>query len=519
MRREARPRWSVGRQLTLLCAAGCIFLLALYGTAPAGQAGSPRVSWVPARTEQNLTAIARAARHRQRVASAARLRAVRVAPRLTVSGDALRWNPVARIKSYVLRRDVPGQAARYSIVKGTSVIPPPVPGTVVSYSLRTIASRSAWTGELAIRYPASGTGDPRGAELTISDLPAPNIESPIKTSPIEAIKTDPTEVSGDGGGSGAETKAGTEGHSLIVGTVGLAEGGPSQVAAYRSLLHTRYMRLDAGNGVSGWFASDMPAFITEVVTKNDVTPLILYNPAEPSKETLAGRPVGTVRSEVKALGELMHGLGLKWMEFGNEEYFYEQPEEYARQYMAAKEALAGLGITLIADAWGDYLNTENGQGQEYWSQVRDGGGWWVDFANDVKALGGDLPEACSLHPYGPMGGHEYLGAGDGPAGWMSVPAMHQWMVEKHMAVPVWITEVGGETYGTDGEIDTEASLAAQTRQYIENSDSWSYVHALFIYSIRDTPEQGYGLFTADYEPKLAASAFGETVMSLGLSSA
>ena len=187
--------------------------------------------------------------------------------------------------------------------------------------------------------------------------------------------------------------------------------------------------------------------------------------------------------------------------------------------MAAKEALAGLGITLIADAWGDYLNTEKGQGHEYWSQVRDGGGWWVDFVNDVKALGGVLPEACSLHPYGPIAGHEYLGAGNGPAGWMSVPAMHQWMVEKHMAVPVWITEVGGETYGTNGEIDTEASLAAQTKRYIENSDSWSYVHALFIYSIRDTPEQGYGLFTADYKPKLAASAFGETVMSLGLSSA
>ncbi len=475
--------------------------------------------------------IAKAARSKQRIARAARLRA----PHLTVSGDALQWAPVDRIKSYVLQRDVPGQAAQYSIVTGTSVIPPPVPGALVTYSLRTSARQSAWAGKLAIRYPTAGSSNPGASSpralSAFTGLPVPRVESTDAADPVDTPETGPHEVSGAGGGagdgggsagdgdSGGETEAGTENHSLIVGTVGLAEGGPAQVAAYKNLLHTRYMRLDAGNGVSGWFASDMPAFITEVVTKDDVTPLILYNPAEPSKETLAGRPVGTVRSEVKALGELMHGLGLKWMEFGNEEYFYEQPEEYARQYMAAKEALAGLGITLIADAWGDYLNTEKGRGQEYWSQVRDGGGWWVDFVNDVKALGGGLPEACSLHPYGPMTGHEYLGAGDGPAGWMSVPAMHQWMVEKHMAVPVWITEVGGETYGTSGEIDTEASLAAQTRQYIENSDSWSYVHALFVYSIRDTPEQGYGLFTENYKPKLAASAFGETVMSLGLSSA
>jgi hypothetical protein len=518
MSRWARPRWSISHQLTLLLAASCILLWALGGTALASNTQPLGARDVHARAGRNLAAIADAARRKQRVARAARLRA----PHLTISGDALRWTPVARIKSYVLRRDVPGQVAQYSIVKGTSVIPPPVPGAVVTYSLRTAARKSAWADKLAIRYPTAGVSSPgAGSPRVVSaftGLPAPRVESTDAADPVDTPETGLNEGAG-AGGSGAENEVGSENHNLIVGTVGLAEGGTSQVAAYKSLLHTRYMRLDAGNGVSGWYASNMPAFITEVVTKDDVTPLILYNPAEPSKETLAGRPVDTVRSEVKALGELMHGLGLKWMEFGNEEYFYEQPEEYARQYMAAKEALAGLGITLIADSWGDYLNTEKGKGHEYWSQVLNGGGWWVDFVNDVKVLDGGLPEACSLHPYGPMTGHEYLGAGNGPAGWMSVPAMHQWMVEKHMAVPVWITEVGGETYGTSSEKDTEASLAARTRQYIENSDSWSYVHALFIYSIRDTPEQGYGLFTAGYDPKLAASAFGETVMSLGLSSA
>lgn len=156
MRYGACPRWSISRQLTLLCAAGCIFLWALCGTALAGQTRSLRANGVSARTERSLTVIAKAARSKQRIARAARLRA----PHLTVSGDALQWAPVDRIKSYVLQRDVPGQAAQYSIVTGTSVIPPPVPGALVTYSLRTSARQSAWAGKLAIRYPTAGSSNP-----------------------------------------------------------------------------------------------------------------------------------------------------------------------------------------------------------------------------------------------------------------------------------------------------------------------------------------------------------------------
>jgi hypothetical protein len=550
--------------------------------------------------ERELSAAAQASCRcgRHRVATSATLRDARLALRLTVSGHTLRWVPLDRITSYILERKVPGQAAQYSVVRGTSVTPPPVPGVQASYSIRTTAYSSAWAQEEPITYPWRETADAQAAPaITVSGgtlswnpiakvkayvlmtkvrgkaaqysvvaatsvtltgvadatvrtavygsawAPIVDISYPVHSQPT----TGPTPTTGTTGRASTEgpapgsatpsltgpagpagpsnptspaPEAGRAKSSLMVGVVGLVAGRPAQVATFQDTLHTRYMRLDAGNGATGWYASDMPAFITEVVTKYDVTPLILYNPDESQKETLVGRPVTTVRSEVKALGDVMHGLGLKWMEFGNEEYFYEQPGEYAKQYMAALEALSGLGITLIPNCWGDYWNTEKGAGNGYWSQVANGGGWWVDFVNDVKALGGGVPAAASLHPYGPMTGHEYFGAGGGPSGWMSVPAMHDWMVEKHMAAPIWITEVGSETYGTSNEIDTEQSFAARIKQYVEDSYHWSsYVQALFIYSIADGSEQGVGLFKTNGAPKLAATAFGETVASLGLASA
>jgi hypothetical protein len=410
------------------------------------------------------------------------------APAITVTGEVLSWNVIAGVKTYVLLAKAPGVAAVYSVVAGNTFTPVAVPGVTVEYSVRTAVAGSAWAPVVRISFPAA---------------PAATKEP---TEPAEAPPTTGPEGSGERSGS------------LIAGVVGLVAGPLPEVNTFKSILHTRYMRLDAGNGESGWYSSDMPAFITEVVTKDDVTPLILYNPAEPTKETLVGRPVATVRSEVKALGEVMHGLGLKWMEFGNEEYFYEQPGEYARQYMAAMEGLKGLGITLIANSWGDYWNDEKGASNGYWSDVVGGGGWWVDFVNDVKALGGSLPVACSLHPYGPMAAHEYFGAGGGPSGWMSVPAMHNWMVQKGMAAPIWITEVGQETSGGGAEDVTEEQKASDTRQYVENAESWSYVQGLFIYSTMNSMGQGYGLFSSEGAPTLAASAFGQALTSLGLSS-
>ncbi len=97
----------------------------------------------------------------------------RVAPTLSVSGQTLSWNRVAGMNSYVFVRKVPGQSDQYSVVTGTSITPPPVPGASVRYAVRTTAWWSSWSSEQAIAYPSAGEGakapDPQAApSLTVS---------------------------------------------------------------------------------------------------------------------------------------------------------------------------------------------------------------------------------------------------------------------------------------------------------------------------------------------------------------
>jgi hypothetical protein len=131
-----------------------------------------RAGAVLARAERRLASIARATGRRasNHVASASRLLAPRRAPLLAVSGYTLRWTRVDRLNSYLLERKVPGQAAQYSVVRGTSITPPPVPGVVVRYSVRTTAYLSAWAHEQPIGYPsAPATADGQAAPvITVS---------------------------------------------------------------------------------------------------------------------------------------------------------------------------------------------------------------------------------------------------------------------------------------------------------------------------------------------------------------
>ncbi|HEX4804949.1 MAG TPA: glycosyl hydrolase [Conexibacter sp.] len=77
------------------------------------------------------------------------------APTMSVSGQTVSWTPTQGVSSYVFARKIPGQATQYSIVSGTSTTPPAVPGTTVSYGVRTNVSGSSWAQEVSITYPAS----------------------------------------------------------------------------------------------------------------------------------------------------------------------------------------------------------------------------------------------------------------------------------------------------------------------------------------------------------------------------
>jgi hypothetical protein len=122
---------------------------------------------------------------------------------LTVSGQALRWTRVDNVNTYVLMRLVPGQIEQDSVVSGTSIMPPPVPGVTVGYSIRTTAKGSAWSTEQSITYAsASKTTDPQAAPaLTVSgqtltwNAPA-KVDTYILMTEVPGKATQYSEVSG-----------------------------------------------------------------------------------------------------------------------------------------------------------------------------------------------------------------------------------------------------------------------------------------------------------------------------------
>jgi hypothetical protein len=76
------------------------------------------------------------------------------APAVTVTGNALSWNQVGGVTTYVLVRRVAGQVDQYTALSGTSTTPAAVPGKTARYSVRTAIDGSAWSPEVAISYPA-----------------------------------------------------------------------------------------------------------------------------------------------------------------------------------------------------------------------------------------------------------------------------------------------------------------------------------------------------------------------------
>jgi len=252
-------------------------------------------------------------------------------------------------------------------------------------------------------------------------------------------------------------------------------------------------------GPEGW------SVVKEEVS-DGITPLILYNPG------LAGMSPTAVAEGVKSYLPHMQELGLTEMELGNEVYYHgSSPWEYAAQYRAAHEALAGSGIKLIANAWTDTPNRTGGG----WSQWESSGGWCVLF---VEALG-YVPDAWSFHPYGPMNADGF-GSGAYRTGWATVPRMINYMKADHVYAPLNITEVGQPTYqGSDGNAAvSEAEQAQDVKQYIAQAAEWGLA-SIYFYEGIDTGEGGYGLYKWPLQAKPSAAAFTEALAGLSEKSA
>ena len=168
----------------------------------------------------------------------------------------------------------------------------------------------------------------------------------------------------------------------------------------------KWDRIDVGDGSN---IAEVQYALTQGVKS-----LVLYNPG------LAGMAPSTAAAQVKALAQKLLPLGLSEIEFGNEVFSNgSTPQSYAAQYAAAHAAVAGMGVTLIADADGDYQRTDG-----TWSQDARGGGWIHDLIHALAAHGAAL-DAFSIHPYGPMGS---LTDGE-DMGWHEVPRYHDLAVQ------------------------------------------------------------------------------------------
>jgi hypothetical protein len=148
-----------------------------------------------AKAERRLSRVARSTGASSAPVSAgsrsSRWQSARVAPRLTVSGQTLTWTLVNRIDTYVLVRKVPGQADQYSVVSGTSITPPPVPGATVGYSVRTAVDGSAWASEQAITYPSASESTKASKETKgLEEVKAPEeAETPLEVKAPEEMDT------------------------------------------------------------------------------------------------------------------------------------------------------------------------------------------------------------------------------------------------------------------------------------------------------------------------------------------
>jgi Glycosyl hydrolase catalytic core len=126
---------------------------------------------------------------------------VLAAPTMSVSGTTVSWTPTSGVSSYVFARKVPGQATQYSTVPETSVTPPAVAGTTVSYGVRTNVTGSAWADEVSITYPAV-TVDPKTAPKmavsgnTVSWTAIPGVSSYVFARKVPGQATQYSTVTG-----------------------------------------------------------------------------------------------------------------------------------------------------------------------------------------------------------------------------------------------------------------------------------------------------------------------------------
>jgi hypothetical protein len=318
------------------------------------------------------------------------------APTMSVSGSAVRWAAIPSVSSYVFVRKLPGQTPLYSIVNGTSVTPPAVPGQTVSYGVRANVSGSAWADEVSIDYPET------------TPNPTPN--------PTPTPTPSPTPQPIDG--------------SFQMGVVG--GSALSYELSFLKALGAHTARIEFGIGTS---ASSM-ASVIDAYAKAGVRPLLLAGFGGRIPTSAEAQNLGSWAAAYGPGGTFWQGksypanTAVTDIEFGNETSFSYQfsdnslstygsrAQTYALRARDAANAMRAANARVGLLAQGD--NAVNGTA------------WVTNMLKAVPTLD-DLVAGWTVHPYGP--------------GWAARidSTINSAKAAGARDLPIWITEWGIST--------------------------------------------------------------------------
>lgn len=88
----------------------------------------------------------------------------RSAPAVTLSGQTLSWPAIAGVRTYILKRSLPGRRVRYTALAATSFTIPAGPAASARFSVRSAVVGSAWATPTVVgAQPGSATAGSRAA--------------------------------------------------------------------------------------------------------------------------------------------------------------------------------------------------------------------------------------------------------------------------------------------------------------------------------------------------------------------
>lgn len=453
------------------------------------------------------------------------------APLLSVSGQTLTWTPIANVDTYVFVRKVPGQADQDSLVAGTSITPPPVPGLTVTYSIRAPSSGSVWSDEQSITYPANaGTPDTQAAPAisvsgqTLTWNAVANINTYVLVSKIPGQADRYSEVSGTSI-TPSPVPGATVGYSVRTAVDGSAWASEVEIS-YPAALPTSLIpapptsaapattdKIIGTNDGAGWGPAPAKTILGGHITWNRVEIGAESNTLAESLSdgfhalAIVGNvndstPLSQVDPNIWAttvVSQIQANPGIVIAEAGNEMFLKgnaANPVQYGRMYLAAVNAMKAADIhkQLLFNMFGDY--PIGSLTSPTWSRDSSGGGWLRDAVTGVPGLASAiLANGLSTHPYGALGENSTDSWG------VNAVAAQESVAQAVLGAipPFYITEFGynlascGETDGACSQQEQASKMRSAYSVFLTDP----HVAGIWCYQSHDDPTGQWGYMNND----------------------